>query len=60
MKNYDENVITLSIGDGGNDVPMKMEALIALGFMAKKIWARFKILRELFLFMEEWITKVIT
>ena len=36
MKNYDTNGITLAIGDGGNDVPMIMEAHIGVGIYGEE------------------------
>ena len=57
MKNYDEKGITLAIGDGGNDVPMIMEAHIGVGIYGEEglravqssdyAVGEFKILREL-------------
>ena len=60
MKNYDKNKITLSIGDGGNDVSMIMEAHIGIGIYGEEglravqssdyAIGEFKILRQLILF----------
>ena len=36
MKNYDRKGITLAIGDGGNDVPMIMEAHIGVGIYGEE------------------------
>ena len=57
MKNYDTKGITLAIGDGGNDVPMIMEAHIGVGIYGEEglravqssdfAIGEFKILREL-------------
>jgi len=57
MKNYDKKGITLAIGDGGNDVPMIMEAHIGVGIYGEEglravqssdyAVGEFKILREL-------------
>ena len=57
MKNYDTKGITLAIGDGGNDVPMIMEAHIGVGIYGEEglravqssdfAMGEFKILREL-------------
>ena len=57
MKNYDNKGITLAIGDGGNDVPMIMEAHIGVGIYGEEglravqssdyAVGEFKILREL-------------
>ena len=57
MKKFDENSITLAIGDGGNDVPMIMEAHIGIGIYGEEglravqssdyAMGEFKILREL-------------
>ena len=57
MKNYDVNGITLAIGDGGNDVPMIMEAHIGVGIYGEEglravqssdyAMGEFKFLREL-------------
>ena len=57
MKNFDKNSITLAIGDGGNDVPMIMEAHIGIGIYGEEglravqssdyAIGEFKILREL-------------
>ena len=57
MKNYDSKGITLAIGDGGNDVPMIMEAHIGVGIYGEEglravqssdyAVGEFKILREL-------------
>ena len=57
MKNYDTNGITLAIGDGGNDVPMIMEAHIGVGIYGEEglravqssdyAMGEFKFLREL-------------
>ena len=57
MKKYDQNGITLAIGDGGNDVPMIMEAHIGVGIYGEEglravqssdyAIGEFKILREL-------------
>ena len=57
MKNYDQKGITLAIGDGGNDVPMIMEAHIGVGIYGEEglravqssdyAIGEFKILREL-------------
>ena len=57
MKNFDKNGITLAIGDGGNDVPMIMEAHIGVGIYGEEglravqssdyAIGEFKILREL-------------
>jgi phospholipid-transporting ATPase len=57
MKNYDEKGITLAIGDGGNDVPMIMEAHIGIGIYGEEglravqssdyAVGEFKVLREL-------------
>ena len=57
MKNYDKKGITLAIGDGGNDVPMIMEAHIGVGIYGEEglravqssdyAMGEFKILREL-------------
>ena len=57
MKNYDKNGITLAIGDGGNDVPMIMEAHIGVGIYGEEglravqssdyAIGEFKVLREL-------------
>ena len=57
MKNYDVNGVTLSIGDGGNDVPMIMEAHIGVGIYGEEglravqssdyAMGEFKFLREL-------------
>ena len=57
MKKYDKNGITLAIGDGGNDVPMIMEAHIGVGIYGEEglravqssdyAIGEFKILREL-------------
>ena len=59
MKKYDQNGITLAIGDGGNDVPMIMEAHIGVGIYGEEglravqssdyAIGEFKILRELLL-----------
>ena len=57
MKTYDQKGITLAIGDGGNDVPMIMEAHIGVGIYGEEglravqssdyAIGEFKILREL-------------
>ena len=57
MKKYDQKGITLAIGDGGNDVPMIMEAHIGVGIYGEEglravqssdyAIGEFKILREL-------------
>ena len=57
MKNYDNKGITLAIGDGGNDVPMIMEAHIGVGIYGEEglravqssdyAMGEFKFLREL-------------
>ena len=57
MKNYDQKGITLAIGDGGNDVPMIMEAHIGVGIYGEEglravqssdyAIGEFKVLREL-------------
>ena len=57
IKNYDKSGITLAIGDGGNDVPMIMEAHIGVGIYGEEglravqssdyAIGEFKILREL-------------
>ena len=57
MKNFDTQGITLSIGDGGNDVPMIMEAHIGVGIYGEEglravqssdyAIGEFKFLREL-------------
>ena len=57
MKSYDNKGITLAIGDGGNDVPMIMEAHIGVGIYGEEglravqssdyAVGEFKILREL-------------
>jgi phospholipid-transporting ATPase len=57
MKEYDNNAITLAIGDGGNDVPMIMESHIGVGIYGEEglravqssdyAIGEFKILREL-------------
>ena len=57
MKNYDVKGITLAIGDGGNDVPMIMEAHIGVGIYGEEglravqssdyAMGEFKFLREL-------------
>ena len=57
MKNYDRKGITLAIGDGGNDVPMIMEAHIGVGIYGEEglravqssdyAIGEFKFLREL-------------
>ena len=57
MKNYDSKSITLAIGDGGNDVPMIMEAHIGVGIYGEEglravqssdyAIGEFKVLREL-------------
>ena len=57
MKNFDTNSITLAIGDGGNDVPMIMEAHIGVGIYGEEglravqssdyAIGEFKFLREL-------------
>ena len=57
MKNYDTKGITLAIGDGGNDVPMIMEAHIGVGIYGEEglravqssdyAMGEFKFLREL-------------
>ena len=57
MKNYDIKGITLAIGDGGNDVPMIMEAHIGVGIYGEEglravqssdyAMGEFKFLREL-------------
>ena len=57
MKKFDESSITLAIGDGGNDVPMIMEAHIGVGIYGEEglravqssdyAMGEFKILREL-------------
>jgi len=57
MKKFDESGITLAIGDGGNDVPMIMEAHIGVGIYGEEglravqssdyAMGEFKILREL-------------
>ena len=57
MKNFDKNGITLAIGDGGNDVPMIMEAHIGVGIYGEEglravqssdyAVGEFKVLREL-------------
>ena len=59
MKKYDQNGVTLAIGDGGNDVPMIMEAHIGVGIYGEEglravqssdyAIGEFKILRELLL-----------
>ena len=36
MKNFDENVVALAIGDGGNDVSMIMEANIGIGIYGEE------------------------
>ena len=36
MKNYDQKGVTLAIGDGGNDVPMIMEAHIGVGIYGEE------------------------
>ena len=60
MKNYDKKGVTLSIGDGGNDVSMIMEAHIGIGIYGEEgmravqsgdyAIGEFKILRRLLLF----------
>ena len=57
MKNYDKKGVSLAIGDGGNDVPMIMEANIGVGIYGEEglravqssdfAIGEFKILREL-------------
>ena len=57
MKKFDQNGITLAIGDGGNDVPMIMEAHIGVGIYGEEglravqssdyAIGEFKVLREL-------------
>ena len=57
MKNFDQKGITLAIGDGGNDVPMIMEAHIGVGIYGEEglravqssdyAIGEFKFLREL-------------
>ena len=57
MKHYDQKGITLAIGDGGNDVPMIMEAHIGVGIYGEEglravqssdyAIGEFKVLREL-------------
>ena len=36
MKNFDQNAVTLAIGDGGNDVSMIMEANIGIGIYGEE------------------------
>ena len=60
IKNYEKNKITLSIGDGGNDVSMILEAHIGIGIYGEEglravqssdyAIGEFKILRRLLLF----------
>jgi phospholipid-translocating P-type ATPase (flippase) len=60
MKEYDPNAVTLSIGDGGNDVSMIMEAHIGIGVYGEEgmravqasdfAIGEFKMLRKLLLF----------
>ena len=57
MKNFDQKAVTLAIGDGGNDVPMIMEAHIGVGIYGEEglravqssdyAIGEFKFLREL-------------